>query len=223
MNARSIVLMAALIGLTGVLTTHVLADPPPDLESRRIKPQQDYAQVALDAYGDGYALIERATRFEHDAHAARTDHARTEALRGAAESYHDALKSFEEAVRADDRMYEAHTYIGYVQRQLGRYDEAMSAYVKALTLKPNYVRAIEYQGEAYLGLDRFDDARFNYMRLYALDQTQAAKLLEAMRGWVKAREVNARGISQAQLQVAAKWVREQKLEVVAEESGTLSW
>jgi tetratricopeptide (TPR) repeat protein len=80
-------------------------------------------------------------------------------------------------------MYEAHTYIGYVNRKLGNHVEALGAYDTALRLKPDYARAIEYQGEAYLALDRFEDAKRNYLRLYALDQAQADTLLSAMHDW----------------------------------------
>ena len=53
------------------------------------------------------------------------------------------------------------------------------------------VRAIEYQAEALLALNRIDDVRFNYLRLYALDQQQAAKLLQAMRAWLEANQRKA--------------------------------
>ena len=77
-------------------------------------------------------------------------------------------------------MHEAYTYLGYANRKLGRYDEALHAYEQALKINPDTPYAIEYQGEAFLGLNRIDEARFNFLRLYALDQHQAAKLLQAM-------------------------------------------
>ena len=61
---------------------------------------------------------------------------------------------------------------GYANRKLGRYDESLSAYDQALKINPDTPHAIEYQGEAFLALNRVDEARFNFLRLYALDQQQ---------------------------------------------------
>jgi tetratricopeptide (TPR) repeat protein len=83
-------------------------------------------------------------------------------------------------------MQEAHTYVGYAQRKLGRNDKALAAYERALRIDPHYPFAIEYQGEAYHGLDRPEEARVNYMRLYALDPRHASKLFLALRAWVDA-------------------------------------
>ena len=159
-------------------------DAPPKRIAKPAQAVAQYAQVSLDAYGEGYAFIERATRLEHDSQqVGSSDQTAAVLLSKAKLAYEDALGAFERAVRADSRMYEAHTYIGYANRKLGRYEAALSAYATALQLKPDYARAIEYQGEAFLGLDRFTDAKLNYLRLYALDQEQAQKLLAAMHEW----------------------------------------
>jgi tetratricopeptide (TPR) repeat protein len=50
--------------------------------------------------------------------------------------------------RAHPTMYEAWNYMGYTQRMLGHYDEALIAYDHALNLKPGYPEAIEYRGHA---------------------------------------------------------------------------
>ena len=194
---------AMLILCAGLVPSSVPADGPPSFKARST--EAEYERTALDAYGMGYALIERATRFDHDAAAAKEDRARREAMRGATESFEDALRAFDEAVRLEPTMYEAHTYIGYANRKLGHHERALSAYETALRLKPDYARAIEYQGEAYLGLDRFDAAKFNYLRLYALDAEQAQKLLGAMRAWVTERRRELRGVSSEHLDAAAAW------------------
>lgn len=82
-------------------------------------------------------------------------------------------------------MHEAYTYLGYANRKLGRYDESLKAYEQALNINADTPYAIEYQGETFLALNRIDEARFNFLRLYALDQQQAAKLLQAMHAWVE--------------------------------------
>lgn len=221
---KSSALIVLLTCLTICVASLVHADGPPRNLPKREAPSVDYASTALDAYGNGYAFIERATRFDQDAAAAEDEKARSEAREGARQAYEDALHAFEEAVRLDERMYEAYTYIGYANRKLGRHDQALEAHRTALRLKPDYARAIQYQGEAYLGLDRFADAKFNYQRLYALDAEQAKKLLAAMHKWVQERARDPRSVSRDELTAASEWLDTQPhtpLEAMAE--GSTPW
>lgn len=201
---------AALASLVLAIPLIAAGDAPPKRIAKPAQPVAQYAQVSLDAYGEGYAFIERATRMEHDAQQVGTSDQTTAVLLSKAKlAYGDALTAFERAVRADPRIYEAHTYIGYANRKLGRYEAALSAYATALQLKPDYARAIEYQGEAFLGLDRFTDAKLNYLRLYALDHEQAQKLLAAMHEWLgHLRERNRVDSDQLRAEAAA-WLATQ--------------
>lgn len=54
---------------------------------------------------------------------------------------------------------DAHTRLGFAWRKLGDYDRSLAAYDRALELNPHHRGALEYLGEAYLELDRPDDAR----------------------------------------------------------------
>ena len=148
-----------------------LAEKPRGYTAHPIEAESAYNQRARDAYAAGTWTIEELEQSTSDT---------AELQRG----YERALRAFEEAVTAEPSMYEAHAFIGYANRKLGRYDSALRAYDASLKLKPDYVYAIEYQGEAYLGLNDFNRARFNYLRLYALDTALATKLLEAMRTWL---------------------------------------
>ena len=177
-----------------------LAEKPRGYTAHPIEAESAYDQRARDAYAAGTWTIEELEQSTNDA---------AELQRG----YERALRAFEEAVTAEPAMYEAHAYVGYANRKLGRYESALHAYDASLRLKPDYVYAIEYQGEAYLGLNDFNRARFNYLRLYALDTALAAKLLDAMRAWlmtpaaakspdfivardwIEARDVGHRGLS----------------------------
>lgn len=188
------------------LPSSVPADAPPSYGPAKVESGTAYDTSARDAYGMGYASIERATRLDHDAAAAPNERTRETAMRDAARAYEDALLAFERAIELESEMYEAHTYIGYANRKLGRYDQSLAAYETALRLKPDYARAIEYQGEAFLGLDRFESAKRNYLRLYALDAQQADKLLIAMRRWAEERKREARGLSSQEIANASAWL-----------------
>jgi tetratricopeptide (TPR) repeat protein len=202
-------LIAAMILCAGLFSSSTPADGPPRNAPKRSGVQTPYEQTAQDAYGMGYAFIERATRFDHDAVEASDQRAYREAVRGAAEAYEEALSAFSEAVRLEPGMYEAHTYIGYAHRKLARHDRALAAYDTALRLKPDYARAIEYQAEAYLGLNRFEAAKRNYLRLYALDSEQASKLLVAMQHWVDERRRAPEGLPEGELEAASAWIDSQ--------------
>ena len=175
------------IALLGAVTvTH--ADGPGGYRPKDPGPVPVSEQGAIDAYTAGYASILRAEHAENLAAAASNEAERKTALGDAQKAYQASLPDFASAVRLDESMHEAYTYMGYANRKLGRYDEALSAYERALKINPDTTFAIEYQGEAFLGLNRIDEARFNFLRLYALDQNQAAKLLRAMRAWMQANE-----------------------------------
>jgi len=102
-------------------------------------------------------------------------------------------------------MAEAWNGLGYSQRKLGDYDTALASYERALTLKPGYPEATEYRGEAYLALNRIDDAKQAYLDLFATNRTLADTLMTAMKKWITAQKSGANQAAAADL---AKWVEE---------------
>lgn len=182
------------------VASHAFAEAPHGYIAQPLEPGVAYNQRARDAYAAGsWTLDEIAAT---DAKLSPSD---------MTSIYERARTAFEEAVLAEPAMYEAHTYLGYIHRKLGRYDRSLEAYATALKLKPDFVYAIEYQGEAYLGLGDFNNARFNYLRLYALDQALAAKLLDAMSDWSLApTESRSKDIERKDIESARAWIAVQK-------------
>ena len=146
---------------------------------------------AIDAYNVGYAAVQRGDHAGALAEATSNPAEKRQSQQTAKKEYDEARRHFEEAVRLDAYLFEGFTYLGYVNRKLGRHSQALAAYERALKLNPDYSYAIEYQGQAYLGLNRIDEARFNYLRLYALNKGQAKKLLQAMQSWLDAHRESA--------------------------------
>lgn len=177
----------AVIALLGAVTA-VHADGPGGYRPKERGPVPVSEQGAIDAYTAGYASILRAEHAENLAAASSNEAERTAAQRDAQEAYRASLPHFAAATRLDTSMHEAYTYLGYANRKLGRYDESLQAYDQALKINPDTPYAIEYQGETFLALNRIDEARFNFLRLYALDPHSAAKLLRAMHAWVEANQ-----------------------------------
>jgi len=175
----------AVIALIGAVTA-AHADGPGGYRPKERGTAPVSEQGAIDAYTAGYASILRAEHAENLAAASSNEAERQAALQMAQQAYRASLPLFTTATRLDDSMHEAYTYLGYANRKLGRYEESLKAYDQALKINPDTPYAIEYQGEAFLALNRVDEARFNFLRLYAIAPDHAAKLLRAMQSWVEA-------------------------------------
>jgi len=117
-----------------------------------------------------------------------------------------ARVKFEEAVKADASLKEAWNLVGFTSRKLGDYERSLAAYEKALALDPSYGEAIEYRAEAFLGLNRLDDAKSAYLTLLASARNHADVLLESMRRWVVERRRAPAGVAAADIDAFAKWV-----------------
>ncbi|MBM0107350.1 tetratricopeptide repeat protein [Steroidobacter sp. S1-65] len=210
--------LAALLWLT-TAAAPVNADGPGAYRPAKPRPALPAPlseQSAIDAYTLGYAAIQRADHSQALAEASSSDAEKEEAQRAARGFYKESLGHFQEAIRLDGSMHEAYTYLGYAHRKLGNHAEALAAYEQALRIFPDYPHAIEYQGQAYLGMKRLEEARFNYLRLYALNKGQAAKLLQAMRAWVEAHR------SEAETNDFAEWVA-RRSEITRGDVPSSSW
>jgi tetratricopeptide (TPR) repeat protein len=201
----------------------VHADGPgsyrPPAQPPALKPALSEVQ-AIEAYNLGYAAIQRADHATALAEAASDPNERRQSQRTAEDEYEQARRHFEEAVRLDAYLHEGFTYLGYANRKLGRHTQALDAYEHALKLNPDYSYAIEYQGQAYLGLNRIDEARFNYLRLYALNKGQAKKLLQAMQSWLDAhKDAAPAGVD---MQSFAAWVA-QRTELTRNDPPAAPW
>lgn len=202
-----------MIALFGAVTA-VHADGPGGYRPKDRGPVPVSEQGAIDAYTAGYASILRAEHAENLAAASTDDAERKAAQRRAQDAYEASLPHFTEAVRLDTSMHEAYTYLGYANRKLGRYDESLKAYGQALKINPDTPYAIEYQGEAFLALNRIAEARFNFLRLYAIDEYHAAKLLQAMQAWVDANQ--AKPPAGIDVPALAAWIAERAAGLKAE-------
>ena len=113
-----------------------------------------------------------------------------------------------DAVSADPKMYQAWNYLGFAKRHLGEYQDSLGAYAKALELNPNYPDAVEYRGEAYLGLNKIDSAKEAYMSLFRDSRPLAEELMAAMHRWAEARRKDAQGVAAEDIEAFAKWMDE---------------
>jgi tetratricopeptide (TPR) repeat protein len=216
--------IAALVLSTGLIagaSPALFADgggamPSPAMSMPRTPSPQDKAR---DAYNDGVHYVKKADKAQEAAAQASDAGRRDKSLKEAHDNYAAALAKFQEAVQEDPKLAEAWNYCGYTSRKLGSYDDALSAYGKALALKPGYPDALEYRGEAYLGLNRIDDAKQSYLDLYAGNRPLAGKLLAAMKGWATAQRSGGSSDG-ANLDELDKWIQER--EQIARQTASLT-
>jgi tetratricopeptide (TPR) repeat protein len=125
----------------------------------------------------------------------------------ARDAYARARVKLQSLVARSPQLADAWNALGYTQRKLGSYDDALASYSKALDLKPGYPEALEYRGEAFLRLNRIHDAKQAYLDLFVGDRKIAATLLESMKGWIKAQQ-GARTVDASVLTDLQQWVQE---------------
>ncbi len=185
--------------------------PPP---AQELTPEQR----AIAAYNAGLEHRDKAWKLEEQA-AAGGAKAEKKAMK-AQKAFGKAIEKFRTAVELVPSFHQAHSSLGYALRKTGQYEESLAAYDRALAIDPRYTEAIEYRGEAYLGLDRLEEAKGAYMQLFQLDRERAAELMTAMKRWLEERRADAGGLSRETIDSFSAWV-EERSDMVAQ-VGTLA-
>lgn len=165
-------------------------------------------EKAKSAYNQGVRMVKQADKYSKDADEATDQKKKDKASERALKQYGKAREYFVAAARTKPEMYEAWNYVGYTSRKLGEYDTALTAYGEALRLNPAYGEAIEYRGEAYLGLNRIEDAKAAYMTLFKDARPLADQLMAAMQKWVAVRRADTAAVAATDIDAFAQWIDE---------------
>ena len=183
-------------------------------------PHMSPAQMAASHYNDGLKQQQKADAYNKDAEA--TDDAKKkEKIESSARKYYEkARDSYQSALRLDSTLFQAYGALGYVLRRLGDFDGSLASYAHALEIQPGYSPAIEYRGEAFLGLNRVEDAKAAYMSLFNNDRTRAIELSTAMSKWLMARRADPAGVDQKTIDDFATWLS-QRLELAKQTAALL--
>jgi len=128
-----------------------------------------------------------------------------------AKGLENAAADLERAVKNDPGLYQAWSELGFTYRKMGKFKESLEAYDRALQIQPNYTPALEYRAEAYLGLNRLEEARATYTELFSADRPRADALLIAMKSFVAARHADAAGLDPTLLDAFSKWVDQREI------------
>ncbi|HYN27451.1 MAG TPA: tetratricopeptide repeat protein [Burkholderiales bacterium] len=79
-----------------------------------------------------------------------------------------AVDLFSKAVQSDPKNADAHNFLGYAYRKVGKVDSSFNHYNEALKLNPKHKHAHEYIGEAYLLTDNLPKAERHLAELQKL-------------------------------------------------------
>jgi len=133
-------------------------------------------QQAETWYADAYDEVAKANKDLADGN-----------TKGAEKKFKKARDRALRATEADTSYHEAWNLVGYANRKLGKYDEALAAYARCLRLKPDYAPAHEYLGEAELELGHVDKAKEHLAVLDRMGEERPAQTLrDAIAAWEKA-------------------------------------
>jgi tetratricopeptide (TPR) repeat protein len=203
-----LIVAANLAVVPGITLAHGGGSAPSGGSSAATPSQRNADDAAKSAYNSGVRNVKKAQEYDADAAKASTPEKAAKAREKAQKGYRESLASFIDAVGADPKMYQAWNYLGFANRHLGNYGDALSSYAKALEINPNYPEAIEYRGEAYLGLNQIEEAKGAYMALFRDSRPLADELMAAMHHWADARRQDAQGLSPADVEAFSKWIDE---------------
>jgi tetratricopeptide (TPR) repeat protein len=183
---------ATSIGLFAVKSNPV----PSDTSGKPATPQS----MSIDAFNSGLKHLTNGDK--------ATASQKAGDQKKALDEYFKALKDFQNAVKLDPKNYRAFNGLGYSYRKTGDYAKALDNYSEALKLSPNFPDAIEYRGEAYLGLNKPDEAKQAYLLLFASSRTHADLLLKAMKTWADKRHADPAGVDPRTLAAFEGWLHE---------------
>ena len=82
--------------------------------------------------------------------------------------FDEALPMLVSLTKADAKNADAWNLLGFTYRKLGKLDDSSTAYLKVLTINPNHLGALEYQGELFITTGKIDLAKANLVKLQAL-------------------------------------------------------
>jgi tetratricopeptide (TPR) repeat protein len=203
---KTSVLTLAFIGYGGVAylaAVHGAAIPAPAASD------QSPAAKAIAAYNSGIKDLDDAKKMETNAVLLQVQGAaRVRADEQINNAYKHALDDFKEAVTQDPSLYKAYNGLGFSYRKTGNYASALENYDRALKMQPDFVDALEYRAEAYLGLNRLEDAKQAYLSLLGKDRATADALMKAMTEWVAKHQADAAGVDPATVTSFQSWIKE---------------
>ena len=169
-------------------------------------PSMTPEQQAAMRYNHGLKQQAKGDEAEKEAATLTDEKKHAKAMNNALKAWQNAQEDYEFAIRLDSQHYQALGALGYVLRKQGDFNGSLAAYARALQIRPGFTPAIEYRGEAYLGLNKVEEAKADYITLFATDRPNADKLASEMTRWIADRKKNPAGVDPAAVEDLSKWL-----------------
>jgi tetratricopeptide (TPR) repeat protein len=182
----------------------------PVIDSSSAQTPEKPDKAAKKAFEAGLKSLKKAHEYE-DAAAKQTDPDKKAGLVDkTGDAYGKALDQFTEALSNKGDMVEAWNGAGYVHLRLGAFNESIDDYNHTLALQPELLDAVEHRAEAYMAVDRLEQARAAYMNLFNHARPLADQLMAAMQQWVVNHHAAANGLRDADIDSFGKWLQERE-------------
>lgn len=188
----------------------------PSEEQPASPPKASPQRRAIEHYNKGIEHRDQAWSYAEQAEKSTVEKEREAYRDKARKEYEKALVEQRQAVALDPALFEAYSSMGYAQRKLGYFAEALKSYDRALELNADYMEAVEYRAEAYLGLNRVGEAQRAYELLFRRDPERAELLLLAFEIWVAQ---SPKGVAADEVAKVQRWI-DGKAAVARELKGT---
>ena len=198
--------MGGMGGQGGIGRPSGMSQPGEEIQSTPAVDKPDAA--ATKAYTAGKKSLAKAKDFETAAAAAQNPDKRSNALEKMGDAYNRALDQFTEALSNKGDMYDAWNQVGYIHLRLGAYAESIDDYNHTLALKPDLYEATFHRGEAYLAIDRLEDAKGAYLDLFNHARPLADRLMVSMQSWLAVHRTDSNGMRAADVDAFDKWLQE---------------
>ncbi len=177
-------------------------------------------EIAEARYTDALERRDKAWKYEAKGALASSAKKRAKLETKAQKQYAKAIVDLRKAIEKKPNFYQAHSALGYALRRTAQYEAALEAYDEALRLRPFYAQAIEYRAETYLALNRLDEVKEAYVRLFGVDRPRADELMQAIEVWLEGKGSTPDGLAPATLSEFATWVRARR--AIAQQTARIS-
>jgi tetratricopeptide (TPR) repeat protein len=206
---RIAILLAGAVGIAHVaIYASGTSAPSAPASSPSSLPSMTPEERAIEAYKSADSHRVKGKKLEEEAAAKKGSDAEKTAGKARSE-FEKSLKDFKDAAKLNPQLFQAYNGMGYAYRKTGDYEKALQMYDQAIKMAPGFFpEAVEYRAEAYLALNRIDDARQAYLDLFAADRKQADILMAAMKNWVAARQAAPSGVAPEAVSGFEKWIGE---------------
>jgi tetratricopeptide (TPR) repeat protein len=220
LRVASLLLLSILLLPSPVRASGGSSVPSPPMPSAQPVPEKSPELQAIEYYNAGVKNRDKALELEKEAAQTTGEKERAKLEKKARKEFEKAIFQFQMATGKNPNFYQAYSDLGFSRRKIGDYNGALEAYNRSLSLAPGYALAVEYRAEAYLALERVEDAKQAYVELFSGDRGRADELMKAMKGWIEKRRIDPGKMSPDALKEFAAWVEQR--EQIAKQTPSLS-